>query len=66
VRLLFFFIRVAEDDDLAVAEQPQKIAVELAKETLGELEVTSDIMYGIFLTTGAIPEGPPCSSTGKR
>jgi hypothetical protein len=50
VRLLFFFIRVAEDDDLAVAEQPQKIAVELAKETLGELEVTSDIMYGIFLT----------------
>jgi hypothetical protein len=34
------FIRVAEDDDLAIAERPKDNAVELAKEHLGEFKVT--------------------------
>jgi hypothetical protein len=49
VCLLFFFVEVAEDDGLAVAERPQEIMVELAEETLGELEVTSGVMDRISL-----------------
>jgi hypothetical protein len=48
MRLLLFFIGVAEDDDLGVVGWPQEIVVELAEEALGELEVMSDIMDGFF------------------
>jgi hypothetical protein len=48
VRLLFLFIGVTEDDDLAVAEWPQEITVELTEEALSELEVTSNIMDVFF------------------
>jgi hypothetical protein len=37
VHLLFFFIGVAEDDDLAVVGQPKDITVEVAEESFGEL-----------------------------
>jgi hypothetical protein len=46
--LLFFFIRVAEDDDLAIVGWPQEIAIELTEETLGKLKVINDIMDGFF------------------
>jgi hypothetical protein len=49
MRLLFFLGGVAEDDDLAIAERPLEITVEIGEETLGKLEVTSGIMDGLFL-----------------
>jgi hypothetical protein len=49
VRLLFFLVGVTDDDDLAIAGWPQEIVVELTKEMLGELKVTSDVMDGFFL-----------------
>jgi hypothetical protein len=39
VHLLFFLIRVAEDDDLAIAGWPKELAVEVAKEPFGELRI---------------------------
>jgi hypothetical protein len=41
--LLFFFIGVAEDDDLAVVRQPKDITVDVAKESSGELLITQCI-----------------------
>jgi hypothetical protein len=34
---LFFFIRIPEDDDLAIIGRPEDIAVEVTKKFLGEL-----------------------------
>jgi hypothetical protein len=35
--LLFFFIRVVENDDLAITRWPEEPAVEVTEESLGEL-----------------------------
>jgi hypothetical protein len=40
---LLFFIRVIEDDDLAIARRPEDVAVEVAKKFLGELSVTRSV-----------------------
>jgi hypothetical protein len=63
---LFFFVGVTEDDDLTIVGRPQEITIELAEETLGELEVTSVSWMGSSSsededrsTTRAFSEGPP-------
>jgi hypothetical protein len=70
---LFFFVGVTEDDDLTIVGRPQEITIELAEETLGELEVTSVSWMGSSSsededrsTTRAFSEGPPCSNTDER
>jgi hypothetical protein len=58
--LLFFLIGVAEDDDLAVIRQPEYATVEVSRmgPSLSEDEERS--------TTGAFPEGPPCSTIREQ
>jgi hypothetical protein len=46
---LFFFIGVAEDDDLAIAERPKDVTVEVAKESSSELLISRDISDEISL-----------------
>jgi hypothetical protein len=45
---LLFFIRVIEDDDLAIARRPEDVAVEVAKKFLGELSVTRSVTDEVF------------------
>jgi hypothetical protein len=45
---LFFFIRVIEDDDLAIARRPEDVAVEVTKKFLGELSVTRSVTDEVF------------------
>jgi hypothetical protein len=66
---LFFFVEVTEDDDLTIVGRPQEITIELAEETLGELEVTSVSWMGSSSsededrsTTRAFSEGPPAQT----
>jgi hypothetical protein len=40
---LLFFIRVVEDDDIAVIRWPKKIVVEVTEESLGELLILRGI-----------------------
>jgi hypothetical protein len=46
---LFFFIGVAEDDDLAITGRPKDVTVEVAKESSGELLISRDISDEISL-----------------
>jgi hypothetical protein len=45
---LLFFIRVIEDDDLAIARRPEDVAVEVAKKFLGELSITRSVTDEVF------------------
>jgi hypothetical protein len=47
--LLFFFIGVTEDNDLAIVGRPEYVAVEVTKKTFGELLMLQDICDETFL-----------------
>jgi hypothetical protein len=49
VHLLFFFVGVAEDDDLAVIERLKEPVVEVAEESPGKLCIPRGIRDEIFL-----------------
>jgi hypothetical protein len=47
--LLFFFIGVAENDDLVIVGRPKDVTVEVAKKSSGKLLIPWDISDEIFL-----------------
>jgi hypothetical protein len=47
--LLFFFIGVTEDDDLAIDGQPKEPTVEVTEESLGKLCILWGVKNEIFL-----------------
>jgi hypothetical protein len=71
--LLFFLIRVAEDDDFVITGWPEDVAVEVTEEPYGELLITWSIRDETFLvedeersTTRAFPGGLPCSNIREQ
>jgi hypothetical protein len=73
VYLLFFFIGVAQDDDLTVARWPKDVTVEVTKKSSGELLIPRDISDETFLIKRwrkihhwSLPGGPSCSNTGEQ
>jgi hypothetical protein len=69
---LIFIIRITEDDDFAVAGQPENIAVEVAEElpvSSSSREVSAKKSSSPEdeprSTIGTGSEGPPCSHGGK-
>jgi hypothetical protein len=63
------FIRVAEDDHLAVTGWPEDVTVEVTKKSSDKLCIPRGIRDETFLiqneersTTGAFPEGPPAQT----
>jgi hypothetical protein len=67
---LLFFIRVADDDHLAIAGQSEEVTVELAEQPFGELspcamsakKSSSSSEYEDISITGAILEAPPAQA----
>jgi hypothetical protein len=49
VQLLFFFIRVTEDDDLAITERDKDVTVEVTEESFGELLIPCGVKVETFL-----------------
>jgi hypothetical protein len=49
VHLLFFFIRVTEDDDLAITERAKDVTVEVTEESFGELLIPCGVKVETFL-----------------
>jgi hypothetical protein len=69
---LLFFIRVAEDDDLAITGWPKDVVVDVTKKPSGERLIPRDIAMRSpssedeeRSTTGAFPEDPPCSHASE-
>jgi hypothetical protein len=56
---LLFFIRVANNDDIAIAGRPKKPAVEVIEESLGELLLPRSVGEGIFLLRRKIHHRDP-------
>jgi hypothetical protein len=69
---LLFFVRVTEDDHLANAGWPEKVAVVVAKQPFANYgshetstKKSSSSKDEESSITGMFLEGPPCSSTGE-